>query len=42
MSGILKCGSCGSDMSYDRAGSKNNKYGVYRCSALLKTNQNVI
>jgi site-specific DNA recombinase len=33
LSGILKCGLCGSGMSYDRAGSKNNKYGVYRCSA---------
>ncbi|MGM0807377.1 MAG: recombinase family protein [Bacillota bacterium] len=33
LSGILKCGSCGSGMSYDRAGSKNSKYGVYRCSA---------
>jgi site-specific DNA recombinase len=33
LSGILKCGLCGSGMSYDRAGSRNNKYGVYRCSA---------
>jgi site-specific DNA recombinase len=33
LSGILKCGLCGSGMSYDRAGSKNNKYGIYRCSA---------
>ncbi|MDR7074682.1 recombinase family protein [Fictibacillus barbaricus] len=33
LSGILKCGLCGSGMSHDRAGSKNSKYGVYRCSA---------
>jgi site-specific DNA recombinase len=33
LSGILKCGLCGSGMSYDRAGSRDNKYGVYRCSA---------
>jgi site-specific DNA recombinase len=33
LSGLLKCRLCGSGMSYDRAGSKNNPYGVYRCSA---------
>lgn len=33
LSGLLKCGLCGGGMSHDRAGSKNSKYGVYRCSA---------
>ena len=33
LSGFLKCGLCGGGMSYDRAGSKDSKYGVYRCSA---------
>jgi site-specific DNA recombinase len=38
LSGILKCGLCGSGMSYDRAGSKNNKYGIYRCSTNKQRN----
>lgn len=33
LSGLLKCGLCGGGMSHDSAGSKNSKYGVYRCSA---------
>lgn len=33
LGGLLKCGNCGSGMSIGYAGSANNKYRVYRCSA---------